>query len=49
MLHWRNKKSNPYLSIKQAEIETSVKAKNISKMINGKINSTGGYIWKRID
>ena len=35
-------------SIKQAEIETGVKRKNISKMINGKVNSTGGYIWKRI-
>jgi len=38
-----------YESIKQAEIETNVKAKNISKMINGKIKSTGGYIWKRIN
>jgi len=37
-----------YESIKQAEIETGVKRKNISKMINGKVNSTGGYIWKRI-
>ena len=37
-----------YESIKQAEIETGIKRKNISKMINGKVNSTGGYIWKRI-
>jgi hypothetical protein len=38
-----------YESIKQAEIETGINRKNISKMINGKVNSTGGYIWKRIN
>ena len=36
-----------YESLKQAEIETGINRKNISKMINGKINTSGGYIWKR--
>jgi group I intron endonuclease len=36
-----------YESLTQAEIETGINRKNISKMINGKINSTGGYVWKR--
>jgi len=39
---------NYYDSIKQAELQTGINRKNISKMINGKINSSGGFIWKRI-
>jgi group I intron endonuclease len=37
-----------YDSIKQAEIETGINRKNISKMINGKCLSSGGFIWKKI-
>jgi group I intron endonuclease len=36
-----------YDSIKQAEISTGIKSKNISKTINNKQKSTGGFLWKR--
>lgn len=36
-----------YASLKQAEIETGCSRKSISKMINGKTKSCGGFIWKR--
>lgn len=36
-----------YDSLKQAEIETGCSRKSISKMINGKTKSCGGFIWKR--
>lgn len=39
---------NKYNSIKQAEIETCVSAKTISKVINYKQKTSGGFIWKRI-
>jgi group I intron endonuclease len=39
---------NKYNSIKQAEIETCVSAKTISKVINCKQKTSGGFIWKRI-
>ena len=38
---------NTYDSIKQAEFETGYSRKSISKMINGKTKSCGGFIWKR--
>jgi hypothetical protein len=36
-------------SIKQAETETGINRKSISKMINGKRLSSGGYIWKKME
>jgi group I intron endonuclease len=36
-----------YDSLKQAEIETGCSRKTISKAINGKVKSSGGFIWKR--
>jgi len=36
-----------YDSLKQAEIETGCSRKTISKAINGKTKSSGGFIWKR--
>jgi group I intron endonuclease len=39
---------NKYNSIKQAEIETCVSAKTISKVINYKQKTSGGFVWKRI-
>lgn len=38
-----------YDSIKEAEKDTNVKAKNISKAINNKIKSSGGFLWKRAE
>ena len=39
---------NKYDSIKEAQIATGVNRKNISKMINGKHKSSGGFIWKKL-
>jgi group I intron endonuclease len=39
---------NKYKSIKQAEIETCISAKTISKVINYKQKTSGGFVWKRI-
>ena len=38
-----------YDSIKEAEKDTNVKAKNISKAINNRIKSSGGFLWKRAE
>ena len=39
---------NKYDSIKSAEENTGVNHKNISKAINHKCKSSGGFIWKRL-